>query len=229
MPPFRRYAVYFTPEPGPLADLGASWLGWDAVAGRTRAHPDLPDLPLPVSEITAQPRKYGLHATLKPPFRLVGTIDPAALEADLAQLARTLAPARADGLVVARIGRFLALTLRGAPTGIAHIAGETVRQLDHHRAPPTAQDLARRQKAQLSEKQQEYLETWGYPYVFDAFRFHITLTGPLPDEIRDPVKSRLENLFEPHLPAPFHLREICLFGEDELGRFHLVSRHALTG
>lgn len=229
MPVFRRYAVYFTPEPGPLADFGASWLGWDAVTGTSCAHPDLPGLPLPVSELTAQPRKYGLHATLKPPFRLAGPNDPDALKADLAQLASTLAPATTEGLEVARIGRFLALTPRGDAAGIAHVAGETVRCLDHHRAPPTAEELARRQKARLSAQQREYLETWGYPYVFDAFRFHITLTGPLPDDMLDPVKGKLETAFAPHLPAPFHLREICLFGEDETGRFHLVSRHDLTG
>ncbi|WP_372614111.1 DUF1045 domain-containing protein [Aquicoccus sp.] len=229
MPTFRRYAIYFAPEPGPLADFGASWLGWDAVAGAPRPHPELPGLPRPASELTATPRKYGLHATLKPPFRIAETSDAGALEADLAALANTLAPASAEGLEVSRIGRFLALTLRGDPTGIAHVAGEAVRRLDHHRAPPTDVELARRQKARLSAKQQGYLETWGYPYVFDAFRFHITLSGPLPDDMVEPVRMTLQTAFAPHLPAPFHLRELCLFGENDKGRFHLVSRHDLTG
>ena len=34
----------------------------------------------------------------------------------------------------------------------------------------------------LSAKQDEYLHTWGYPYVFEEFRFHFTLTSHLPTD-----------------------------------------------
>ncbi|HDR28083.1 MAG TPA: phosphonate metabolism protein, partial [Rhodovulum sp.] len=33
---YKRYAIYFAPEPGPLAEFGAAWLGWDPLAGTTR-------------------------------------------------------------------------------------------------------------------------------------------------------------------------------------------------
>ena len=83
MPVFTRFAVYYAPEPGPLADFGAAWLGWDATAGSARAHPDIAGLPRPVAEITQTPRKYGFHGTVKPPFRLAPGSTPEALAADL--------------------------------------------------------------------------------------------------------------------------------------------------
>ena len=67
---YSRYAVYYAPAPGPFAEFTARWLGWDAATGTEREHPEVPGLPLPVAEITATPRKYGFHGTLKPPFRL---------------------------------------------------------------------------------------------------------------------------------------------------------------
>ncbi len=39
----------------------------------------------------------------------------------------------------------------------------------------------RRLAASLTVRQMSNLERWGYPYVFEDFRFHMTLTGPLAD------------------------------------------------
>jgi hypothetical protein len=35
--------------------------------------------------------------------------------------------------------------------------------------------------------------------------------------------------FAPVLPQPFRIEDLCLFGEDAGGRFHLLLRYALTG
>lgn len=58
-----RFAVYYVPTETPLARFGAAWLGWDVVSGRIASQPNIPG----ISDITATPRKYGFHATLKPP------------------------------------------------------------------------------------------------------------------------------------------------------------------
>ncbi len=82
MTPFRRYALFWAPPRGSaLARFGASWLGWDAEAGELVPHPEVPRLPLPVAEITATPRRYGFHGTLKPPFRLAEGANVAGLDA----------------------------------------------------------------------------------------------------------------------------------------------------
>src|SRR5262249_2220033 len=45
--------------------------------------------------------------------------------------------------------------------------------------PLTDADRARRNPARLTPRQRDYLERWGYPYVMEEFRFHMTLTGRL--------------------------------------------------
>ena len=63
---FTRYAIYYLPPAGALADFGARWLGWDVRRGAAAVQLDLPGL----RDATEAPRKYGFHGTLKPPFRL---------------------------------------------------------------------------------------------------------------------------------------------------------------
>ena len=227
MPEFTRYAVYYAPDPGPFAAFCASWLGWDATAGTQVPHPDLPGLPLPVEEITCTPRKYGFHGTLKPPF--VPTQGRAALEADLAALAARLAPVKTGPLELERIGSFLALTPTGDTSALAETAAEIVRSLDAHRTPATEAELARRRKARLSPAQEANLLQWGYPYVMEAFQFHLTLSGRLPHGMAEEVARVLEPQLAPLLPQPFALTSLCLFGEALDGRFHLLHRYRLTG
>ncbi|RAK22846.1 putative phosphonate metabolism protein [Salipiger aestuarii] len=226
MPEYTRFAVYYAPAPGPFADFCASWLGWDAALGRPSPHPDIPGLPRPLTEITQTPRKYGFHATLKPPFRLTGT--RAALERDLAALAARLAPAQMPGLALTRLGAFLALTPTGDTERLSELAAETVRALDRHRAPPTAAELARRRNARLSPSQEVNLDRWGYPYVMQDFRFHLTLTGRLSPEQAEQTRAALAPVLAPLLPAPFRVDALSLFGEASDGWFHLLHRYALT-
>ena len=219
-----RYAIYYVPPTGPLADFGAAWLGWDSLTGREVPQFDIPGL----HEITTAPRKYGFHGTLKPPFRLTDGQTLGALENTAAALAQTLAPAVCDGLTLTRLGRFLALTPHGDVTGLQRVAGACVRELDVFRIPPTEAELAKRRKARLSARQDAYLSQWGYPYVFEEFRFHLTLTGKLPNhEVQLWMDQCLAHL--PALPAPFILDQIALCGERPDGRFDLIHRYALTG
>lgn len=226
---FVRYAVYAAPEPGPLAEFAAAWLGWDPEAGRAQAHPEIAGLPAPVSELTATPRKYGFHATLKPPFRLAEGSEPEALGADLADLAASLSPVRLDGLALHRLGGFLALTPEGDTSALARLAAETVTRLDHHRAPPGEGELARRRAANLSPAQEANLARWGYPYVMDEFRFHFTLTGKLTPAASEAVEAVLAPVIAPLLPRPFTVSALVLFGEAADGMFHILHRYALTG
>ncbi len=227
MPEYTRFAVYYAPPPGPFADFCASWLGWDAGRGAPCAHPHIAGLPRPVAEITQTPRKYGFHGTIKPPFRPTGT--RAALERDLAALAARLAPVQMPGLALSRLGAFLALTPTGDTGPLSRLAGECVRALDAHRAPPTPDEIARRRAARLSPSQEANLDRWGYPYVMEDFRFHLTLTGRLPPAQADATQNALAPVLRPLLPEPFRVDALCLFGESCDGRFHLLHRYALSG
>jgi len=226
---FKRYAVYAAPKPGPLADFAAEWLGWDPEAGLARAHPEIPGLPAPVDVLSATPRKYGFHGTLKPPFRLAESSSRAALEGDLAALAAGLPTVELEGLALHKLGGFLALTPEGDTRALARLAAHVVTELDQHRAPAGEGELARRRATGLSPAQEANLARWGYPYVMDEFRFHFTLTGKLAPEVAEAVEAALAPLLTRLVPRPFAVDALVLFGEDARGMFHILHRYALTG
>ncbi|KPA20600.1 hypothetical protein shim_32030 [Shimia sp. SK013] len=225
---FRRYGIYYTPCPGALADFGAAWLGWDVTTGADVAHPDVDGLPLPVTEITATPRKYGLHGTIKPPFFLADGTQIDDLAQTFATLCTRLAPITLDGLVLARLGSFIALKIDGDQTALADLAGTVVRDLDNFRAPPTKAELERRRKSSLSARQDALLTQWGYPYVMDEFRFHITLSGRVGKNAEATIAALTPHV-TPILPNPFVVNSLTLVGEDDAGMFHEIQRHTLTG
>ncbi|WP_424973557.1 DUF1045 domain-containing protein [Dinoroseobacter sp. S124A] len=221
---YSRFAVYYIAPEGPLASFGARWLGWDVITGT-------PADPLDVAgraEATETPRKYGFHGTLKPPFRLAEGLDLAALQTAMATLAARQGSARCDGLQLSRLGRFLALTPVGETGALAALAEACVTELDLFRAPPSAEELARRRGAGLSPAQEANLVEWGYPYVRDQFRFHMTLTGRLPKPDLPSWEDTLRAALPP-LPAPFVIDSLGLVGERADGRFELIQRYALTG
>ena len=221
---YTRFAIYYVPPASALADFGAAWLGWDLIRG-------MPVEALAISGrdgVTASPRKYGFHGTLKPPFRLRHGYDAARLAQSVQELAACTTPAACTGLKLSRLGRFLALTPTGDTAALGQLAAVFVTQLDAFRAPPTAQDLAKRRQRRLSERQDANLERWGYPYVLDEFRFHLTLTGKLPKDQIENWIAVLENAL-PALPEPFEINSVALVGERADGQFELIERFDLSG
>lgn len=227
---FKRYAIYYAPPAeADWSRFATRWLGWDMETGAEAAHPQVAGLPLPVAEITATPRKYGLHATIKPPFRLAGGMTRAGLETACADLCATLAPLDFDGLALSRLGRFLALRPTGDQIALSTLAARAVEALDPFRAPAPEAELNRRRAAGLSPAQEDNLLRWGYPYVMEEFRFHITLTGKLSKDDLPAVEDALARDLGPLLPVPFAIPDLALMGEDDSGRFHLIHRYALSG
>lgn len=225
---YRRYAIYYTPSEARLAGFGAKWLGWDIAAGRAALQDEPDGLPAPLQQITAPPRRYGFHATIKPPFRLAPGQTAAALEAALARLAGQMPPIPLDGLRLAALGGFIALVPQGETAPLDGLAALVVETLDGFRAAPDAVELARRRTAGLSPAQEVLLMRWGYPWVMGEFRFHMTLTGKLSAARRAPVAAVLNARLAGLLPRPFAIDGLSLVGEDAEGRFHLIHRHALS-
>jgi putative phosphonate metabolism protein len=223
---WQRYALYWTPDPGPLAAAGAAWLGWDPDAGATVAQPAVPGLPGPLDAMTATPRKYGLHATIKPPFALAAGTDAVALDAATAALCARLAPVVLPGLTVAAIGPWVVLVPEGDTGALDAMAAAVVEGLDAFRAPPGAAEIARRNPEGLTPRQRALLDRWGYPHVMEEFRFHVTLAGPLPAAEVAPVQAAAAAHFAPLLPRPFVVAGLTLLGEGTDGRFRVLRRHA---
>lgn len=216
---YRRYAIYFVPE-GPLAVAGSAWLGWDIARGCTVDHPKIDGLD--IAAITKRPRKYGLHATLKPPMALAARTNSDELIQAAVAVAKSLAPIPFEGLNVTQIGRFAALTLKGDKSALNALAANVVQTLDRYRAPLAPEELARRRHRPLSPSQERNLVYWGYPYVMEDFNFHITLTGPL--HTPDAVIPLIAAHFAPVLPERFILSHLNVVGEDADGMFHMVKR-----
>ena len=221
---YRRYAIYVTPE-GRLAQAGAAWLGWDMAAGCYVAHPDIDGID--IAAITKRPRRYGLHATLKPPMVLAEGADEAALIHAAKEIVSTLPQVNLDGLIVSRLGRFLALTAQGDTRALDDMAAQVVKSLDMFRAPPTSEELERRRHRPLTPSQEHNLTHWGYPNVMADFRFHITLTNPLKDAAA--IMPIAAAHFAAVLPKPFSINHLTLAGEDAAGMFHSIARLQLGG
>lgn len=229
MQSMKRFAIYYAPEAGAFADFAAHWLGWDAAQGVAMPQPHVPGLPRALACITAAPRKYGFHGTIKPPFHLADGTDADGLHAATAALGASLAPVTLPGLALRRMGGFVALTPEGDTTALAHLATAVLRRLDAFRAPPGTAEIARRNPDRLTPSQRENLAKWGYPYVMGDFQFHLTLTGEMPETEADTVLQILAPLVCPLIAKPFIIDSLCLFGEAADGRFHLMHRYALTG
>jgi hypothetical protein len=216
-----RVAVYYAPAADdPLWALGCAWLGRDAATGLAVAQPGYDGL----AAQTAAPRRYGFHATLKPPMRLRGTLRK--FKADAARLARGIAPFDLPPLEVMRLGRFLALGLTGRPGPLHELADACVVALDPHRQAETADEVARR-AAGRTASELENLRRYGYPHVLADWRFHMTLTGPAAN---DTLAAQAREFFGDALRAPRRVDAICLFAEAEPGGdFMVLERLPLGG
>jgi len=220
-----RAAIYYAPRADhPLSLCAAGWLGRDAWTGRVVQTKPVSDADNETHAVlTAEPRLYGFHATLKPPFRLAEGATLAGLRRSLAVFCRGRGPSVIARLTLARLGSFFALVPGGEAPGLSALASDAVRAFEPFRAPLTAAEIARRRPERLSERQREYLSAWGYPYVFDEFRFHLTLTGPVPEAGWDSVESRLRSRFAPFIGRPLAVDTICIFVQPQLSSEFVVD------
>lgn len=219
----KRFAIYYAPRDGAFADAAARWLGWDLAQGCAVAQPVVPGL----ADLTADPRKYGFHGTIKPPFRLADGASPEDLAAAVANLAERLSPVQLPGLEMILLEGFLAL-VPGVDPDLSALAAKVVQGLEGFRAPLTPAEIARRRPETLTPRQRELLAVYGYPYVMEEFQFHLTLSGRLGAAEAPVLQMAAQAHFAGLIPQPFRLEDLCLCGEDETGRFHLLHRYALS-
>lgn len=220
-----RAAIYWAPGiADPLHALGSRWLGRDAETAAVLPQPDMPG----IAEITADARGYGLHATLKPPFRLAR---PYGLLRDaVAALAGATRPFALPPLAIRDLKGFLALREAAHCPPLHALADACVTGLDEFRAPPEQAELDRRRKAPLSPAHEALLAAWGYPYVLAEWQFHVTLTRRLSSAERDAVLPFLHGHFGDVPANPRLVTEICLFTQAGPGApFLIAERLPLKG
>lgn len=221
-----RYAIYWTPRADtPLAAFGRAWLGRDVETGAVTAPPTSSDLVEQSWRVAiADAALYGFHATLKPPFRLAAGHDVATLEAAAHALAATACRPLKLRLKLAELDGFLALVPVGSRAEIGELAARCVAGLDMFRASADATELARRRAAGLTHAQESLLQRWGYPYVMDEFRFHMTLTRRLAPQARSLFRRVLEPLALDACAEPAEISELCLFEQASPGAPFMLRR-----
>lgn len=229
----RRYAIYFAPPAGSLlAELGAEILGRDPETGEARPQPRLDGIdPDRLQAITEDPRHYGFHATLKAPFPLAEGVSGDALHGAAEAFAASRSPATGPALALASIGGFLALVPSAAAPEVHALADACVEAFDRFRAPSTAAELERRRRSPLSPAQDRHLDRWGYPYVFDEFRFHMTLTARLTDKAEhERVRAVLAGRTAPVCVDPLRIDAIAVYEQaDRQSPFLVTGRYPLRG
>ncbi|MDF2234368.1 DUF1045 domain-containing protein [Albimonas sp. CAU 1670] len=231
MATWERLAIYYAPPAdSALWAFGSAWLGWDAEAGAVPPRPAVEGLSDEPQALTVSPRRYGFHGTLKPPFFLAEGTTAEELEAEAEALAASLAPFDAPPPALRAESRFAYLGLSERCPRMETLASACVERLDRFRAPPSEAELARRRRMTLSPAQESHLARWGYPYVFDQFRFHLTLTSALAPETLAATAAALAPHVAPFCEAPLPVREIALFGDPGGGApFRLLRRLPLGG
>jgi len=227
-----RYAIYFSPEPeSDLWLFGSRWLGRDSATGGALECPELKTLTTERhKEITAVPAKYGFHATLKPPFHLAKGCDRQILDEALEVFASVRETITVPALELSELDGFIALRPKDKCEPLDELATDCVRDFDHFRAPPTTSELARRNKANLTANQKKMLETWGYPYVMNEFRFHMTLTDRLVDDERKTVVAEIAPYVRSIMNTPVQINLITLYAQKNASApFEVVKCYMLNG
>jgi putative phosphonate metabolism protein len=225
MADYPRYAIYYASAPGSdLHRFGAELLGYDAYTGEDLSFPnDVIRVAPDWRDLTKEPRKYGFHATLKTPLSLAPGTTELELLAACASFAGKPRPIPVVTAVVGSISGFIAVVPAAPSPKLERLAADCTSEFDSFRARLTPEDRARRNPSDLTPRQREYLDCWGYPYVMEEFRFHMTLTGRLAPERREPILTMLRNNFSATGIKTFAVDRIAVFRQENAdSRFRIV-------
>jgi putative phosphonate metabolism protein len=214
--PPHRVAIYATPAiRSPWWDVGSEWLGRCTLRQSNLPQPTIEGLDATTqARLTADPRRYGWHATLKAPFRLADGVGLEQLWQAVADLCAQQTAFTLPHLKVVHMGRFLALRPEASSPELDRMAADCVTQLQNLAAPLSASEIARRRAAGLTPAQDALMLAWGYPWVLDQFRFHFSLTGDLSGAPAEAVERLVNAACERFngLP-PLHMNCLSLFIE----------------
>ncbi|HEY4665043.1 MAG TPA: DUF1045 domain-containing protein [Comamonas sp.] len=227
-----RIAIYFAPAmETELWQKGSQWLCRCAATSTAMPQPVVPPFTAKeFQQLTQEPRRYGLHATLKAPFRLAEGVCVDNLLDAIGKICATHRKIALSPLRVSRLGNFLSLRPSEDQAEVSALASDCVKSLQPFAAPLTKEEWLKRRRANLSAEQELLVQQWGYPWVFEHFRFHISLTGPLKALAQAQLlalQSEAERYF--HHLAPCVLDRIAVFAEFAPGAdFQLITQMELA-
>lgn len=198
-----RYAIYFCPAVDTeLGRLGRNWLA---------TAPSAIELPGIRTErrdsLLADVRRYGWHATIRAPFPLAVDVTYDDLHRAVTALAQTLAPFSLP-LQIDRLSDFLALRPRTDSAPLDALATACVKALMPLCA-PLSDEALRRRSVGLDADELALLKRYGYPYVLERYRFHMTLSAPATELEEQAMRQWLEPRVTELAPAWIDALSIC--------------------
>jgi len=201
-----RYSIYFAPAVGSeLAEFGRF------VMSRQPIPDDHPDR----IEVTSRAAHYGFHSTLKAPMELAESVTERDLLTSVEQFCQSRNSVPLTGLAPSVLDGFHALKVTES-TELDQFAADVVTAFEPHRAPLTAADRARRNPDALSARQVEYLDTFGYPYVLNEFRFHMTLSYRIENaEVSSSYAAWLTDLFNDIVTEAPRIDRLAVFSQPD--------------
>jgi len=126
--------------------------------------------------------------------------------------------------VVGSISGFIAVVPAEPSPELERLAADCTREFDSFRAPLTPDARTRRNPSDLTPRQREYLDRWGYPYVMEQFRFHMTLTGRLAADRGKPILTMLRDSFSATGIKTLAIDRIAVFRQENAdSRFRIVK------
>ena len=210
-----RYALYYVPaDDSALGRFGARLFGrWPDNRVETDTF-DIPDRSRRIHRVA----RYGFHATLKAPFQLASGCTEEGLVRAVEEGVRDWRPVSLSGLRVTVDAQTLSLsrsaTLVSDPHDpVCQLASRCVQEFEHWRAPLDEASRQRRKPESLSAHERKLLDTFGYPWVLDAFRFHITLADRRHTSADETLAQTLDERFSTMVTATPMLDRIAVCHE----------------
>jgi putative phosphonate metabolism protein len=227
-----RVAVYFAPRfDSDWWNAGTEWLGRCAHTGneqpaRSSKHIDESQF----AALTKDPRRYGWHATLKPPFRLATGVHYPQFRHALVHLAKQHHAFELPPLRVGLLGDFLALRPVHRSQELELLANDCVTHLQPLASSLTDEEMARRRGKPLTPAQDELLQSWGYPWVLQEFRFHLSLTGSIA-HLDGTQRESITAMAEQHFGklGPLQVDHVSIFIEPVPGEPFMLADQIAVG
>jgi len=224
-----RYAIYFIPAAeSDLYRFGSAILGYDCYTGKSVPYPDEFQADAAGwSQVIDEPRRYGFHATLKAPFRLLPSCNEAQLVSAVHSFAGLGHAVPMISPIVQMVSGFAAIVARRQEPSIDALASHCTTIFDAFRAPMSPPERARRMALGLSRRQIQNLDRWGYPHVFADFRFHMTLTGTIETRRRRRILASLRQcLGRMRADQPVSIDRLALVKQESAQAGYRVITHA---
>ena len=234
---YKRVAIYFLPKKNSsLENFGKNLLGRDINKKKkisltrrqkyfiNRGFTYFDEL----KDYCEEPAKYGFHATLKAPFRLKRNVKTKNFYDVISHIAAQHSRFKIKGLKIVYSKKFTFITSRKPNKLLINLENDLVKHLDTFRAELNKTEIKKRIPDSLTFKQNKYLKEWGYPFVFDQFKFHMTLMNQNNNKLSNKQKLELEKLIYKISNNVIEFNEISLLGENKNGHFEEIKRFKLN-